>query len=335
MLLFLNQRTQYGEVGFFMFKKKSEVILFKVKQEFDFEILAEEFILIREAEVSKYTVGSIRNTLKLFLAFCNGSVEEKGLKLKVLQFLAGKGNEYYNKQLQATKGFFQYCMEEGYLINNPCAVIKYKPHTSRIVQHSEEVIRKLLDTPNKITWAGVRDYTAMVLFLDTGIRPNELVQVKMSDFDFANSYLYLREHITKTRQKRTLPLSDVCISSLKKLINYRHKGWDSDFMFCSWRGEEITTGDLRDRFRTYSRIIGTAVTPYHLRHTFALYFLRNSSKTGVFALQKIMGHSKLEQTRTYVSLLEADIQQAHQIASPISHLLGKAKGKTKVAVIKI
>ena len=318
-----------------MFKKKSDVVLFKVKQEFHFEILAEEFILIREAEVSKYTVGSIRNALKQFFVFCDGSVEEKGLKLKVLQFLSGKGNEYYNKQLQAIKGFFQYCMEEGYLINNPCIAIKYKAHTSRIVQHSEEVIRKLLDAPDKTTWAGIRDYTAMVLFLDTGIRPNELVQVKMSDFDFANGYLYLREHITKTRQKRTLPLSDICISVIKKLINYRHKDWDCDFVFCSWRGEAITTGELRDRFRTCSKIIGTNITPYHLRHTFALYFLRNSSKTGVFALQKIMGHSKLEQTRNYVSLLEADIQQAHQTASPISNLLGKANGKTKVAVIKI
>lgn len=318
-----------------MFKKKSDVVLFKVKQEFNFEMLAEEFILIREAEVSKYTVGSIRNALKQFFAYCDGSVEEKGLKLKVLQFLAGKGNEYYNKQLQAIKGFFQYCMDEGYLVSNPCAVIKYKPHTSRIIQHSEEVIRKLLDAPDKTTWAGIRDYTAMVLFLDTGIRPNELVQVKMSDFDFANGYLYLREHITKTRQKRTLPLSDICISAIKKLIHYRHKDWDGESMFCSWRGESITTGELRDRFRTYSKFIGTAVTPYHLRHTFALYFLRNSSKTGVFALQKIMGHSKLEQTRNYVSLLEADIQQAHQTASPISHLLGKVKGKTKVAVIKI
>ena len=52
-----NFHLQKTEVGFFMFKKKNDAILFKVKQEFDFEILAEEFILIREAEVSKYTVG--------------------------------------------------------------------------------------------------------------------------------------------------------------------------------------------------------------------------------------------------------------------------------------
>lgn len=318
-----------------MFKKGNDAILFKVKKEFDFEILAEEFILIRQAEVSKYTVDSIKHTLKQFLAFCDGLVEEKGLKLKVLQFLAGKGNEYYNKQLQALKAFFEYCIEEGYLSSSPCTVMKYKPHTSRIIQHSEEVIRKLLDSPNKTTWAGIRDYTAMVLFLDTGIRPNELVQVKISDFDFANGYLHLREHITKTRQNRTLPLSEICISSIKKLINYRHKDWCSDVTFCSWRGQAITTGELRDRFRSYSKMIGTVITPYHLRHTFALFFLRNSSKTGVFALQKIMGHSKLEQTRNYVSLLEADIQQAHQTASPISNLLGKARSKNKVAVIKI
>lgn len=301
----------------------------------DFELLAEEYILIREAEVSKYTVNSIRRTLSHFFASFEGEVTEKGLKLKALQFLSGKNNEHYNKQLQAIRGFFQYCESEGYLDSNPCVSIKYKSHTNRIVQHSEEVIRKLLDAPDRNTWAGLRDYTAMVLTLDTGIRPNELVQVCIPDFDFANGYLYLREHITKTRQKRTLPLSDVCISAVKKLIHYRHASWEGKFVFCSWRGEEITTGDLRDRFRAYSKIIGTQITPYHLRHTFALYFLRNSSKTGVFALQKIMGHSKLEQTKNYVALLEADIQQAHQTASPIANLLGRSTGRKKAVLMKI
>lgn len=318
-----------------MSKKGKDGILMKMKKAVDFELLAEEYILIREAEVSSYTVNSIRRTLSQFLSGFDEDITEKGLKLKALQFLNGKNNEHYNKQLQAIRGFFQYCESEGYLDSNPCVTIKYKSHTNRIIHHSEEVIRKLLDAPDRNTWAGLRDYTAMVLFLDTGIRPNELVQVHISDFDFANDYLYLREHITKTKQKRTLPLSNVCVSAVKKLIHYRHASWEGEAVFCSWRGEEITTGDLRDRFRAYSKTIGTQITPYHLRHTFALFFLRNSSKTGVFALQKIMGHSKLEQTRNYVALLEADIQQAHQTASPIANLLGRSTGKKKAVLMKI
>lgn len=318
-----------------MFKRNEDGVIMKLKRTVDFKLLAEEYILIREAEVSKYTVNSIRNTLRHFFASFDGEISEKGLKLKALQFLSGKNNEHYNKQLQAIRGFFQYCVGEGYLDSNPCAAMKYKQHTSRIIQHSEEVIRKFLDAPDKNTWAGLRDYTAMVLTLDTGIRPNELIQICISDFDFANGYLYLRENITKTKQKRTLPLSDICISAVKKLIHYRHASWENELVFCSWRGEEITTGDLRDRFRAYSKTIGTQITPYHLRHMFALYFLRNSSKTGVFALQKIMGHSKLEQTRNYVALLEADIQQAHQTASPIANLLGRSTGKRKAVLMKI
>lgn len=314
-------------------KKRNETVLFKVNQKFDCELVAAEFILVRQAEVSKYTVNSIRHTLKHFFIHCNGSIEEQGLKLKVMQFLLGRGNSYHNKLLLALKQYFQYCVDEGYLKNNPCSSIKFKPHTSHIVQHDESVIRKLLDSPNKTTWAGLRDYTAMVLSLDTGIRPNELVQVKLADFDFISGYLYLREDTTKTRQKRTLPLSGVCISAIKKLIHYRHKDWKTEYVFCSWRGEPITTMELRDRFLKYSKVIGSKVTPYHLRHTFALFFLRNTSKTGVFALQKIMGHSKLEQTKTYVSLLEADIQQEHQTASPISNLLGG--GKKKSVVMKL
>ena len=48
-----------------------------------------------------------------------------------------------------------------------------------------------------------------------------------------------------------------------------------------------------------------------------------------------MGHSKLEQTRNYVALLEADIQEAHQTASPIANLLGRSTGKKKAVIMKI
>ena len=84
-----------------MAKRNEDQLLYKVQQNFDCELVAAEFILVRQEEVSKYTIGAIRNALKQFFVHCNGSVEEQGLKLKVLQFLNGKGNEYYNKQLQA------------------------------------------------------------------------------------------------------------------------------------------------------------------------------------------------------------------------------------------
>lgn len=306
----------------------------KLPNNIDLSLIAEEYCQIREQELSKYSVRHLRYSLRVYFEEFqtepdgNTEIDIKKLKQRVRKFLSGKGNEYYNKQLQDLRGFYKFCVDEEYLESNPCEGFKYKAHTQRIVQHSEAVIRKLLDAPDKTTWAGLRDYTAMVMFLDTGVRPSELLQIQIKDIDFQSGYIRLREQTTKSRQQRTVPLSGVCMTALKKLIHYRQPEWKTNILFCSWRGEQLSTDDLRLRFREYSKITGTTITPYHLRHTFALLFLKHAPPSGVFALQKIMGHKKLEQTRTYVNILDSDVRIAHDAASPISNMVGVSKKHT-------
>jgi len=55
-----------------------------------------------------------------------------------------------------------------------------------------------------------------------------------------------------------------------------------------------------------------------LRRTFATLSLR--AGMDVFQLQALMGHSSLEMTRRYVSLLDEDLIKAHKKHGPIDHL---------------
>ena len=50
--MFLNQRTQLTGGWFFMSKRNEDGVIMKLKRTVDFELLAEEYILIRESEVS-------------------------------------------------------------------------------------------------------------------------------------------------------------------------------------------------------------------------------------------------------------------------------------------
>jgi site-specific recombinase XerD len=85
---------------------------------------------------------------------------------------------------------------------------------------------------------------------------------------------------------------------------------------------------LQKRFKDYSLAIKEDISPYHLRHVFALEFLRNGGN--VFSLQRIMGHDSLEMTNVYVNLASSDIQEQHTKASPLINLLGANKRVKKL-----
>jgi len=55
-------------------------------------------------------------------------------------------------------------------------------------------------------------------------------------------------------------------------------------------------------------ISGVKHGPHSLRHTFATEWLRGGGD--LFVLQKILGHTTLEMTRRYVSLLTDDMNRA-------------------------
>jgi len=65
----------------------------------------------------------------------------------------------------------------------------------------------------------------MLFMLDTGIRPGEALQLMKSDFDFRSLEVTIRSEVSKTRQKRTLPISPEVSNIIQKLLAVRPSGW--------------------------------------------------------------------------------------------------------------
>jgi site-specific recombinase XerD len=137
--------------------------------------------------------------------------------------------------------------------------------------------------------------------------------------------IHIRAENAKTRVARTLPISEHTTKALHKLIESRLDDWDNTTVpvFCSWSGQPLWVSSWRWRLIHYGRNLDHKISPYDLRHSFALNFLRNGGN--VFALQRIMGHSDLSMTRRYIALTESDIQGQHEVASPVNGFLKKEK----------
>lgn len=303
----------------------------KIKQvvsQMDVQGVVEEFLSFCKAQgLGEDSLRSHRYALQHFFNQHEISLDDvAGLKKAIGRMLQDRQDAYYNKQLNALRKFFEYCMGESLISSNPAIQFKYRRPTIQIVEHSEDSVKALMKVIDKDTFAGLRDYVFVVLMLDTGIRPSEALQLKTQDIDFDSKQIRVRREYAKTRKERYLPVSPQVLQVFKKLIAVRPDDWKVDVpVICTYDGHRMPARNMQKRFRDYSKLIRENITPYHLRHIFGLWFVRNGGDA--FALQRIMGHTKMDMTRIYVNLADEDVRAIHEKASPLNNLVSGKRVK--------
>lgn len=293
------------------------------------------FLDFKRAEgVSPRTVQEYdENVRRFFRLYPEAAKEPVEARQAMLSYLAEAKNPYtYNLRLTYLNAFYTWAENEEFWPGpNPCRGFKRRRTEPRIVEHEEEVLRALLKLPDQSTYTGRRDYALILLSLDTGIRPGEAFQLKLSDVDLTRHIVSIQEAYAKTRKARVLPISNFTVKAIRRLIEARPGDWgDSVPLFATYEGKPMNRHAWILRIRRYSQKLGRPIRPYDLRHVFALTFLRRGGH--VFALQKTMGHTDLSMTKRYVALTQEDLASVHREASPVNALVNG--GKTRAVKVR-
>jgi len=298
------------------------------------------FISFKQAEgLRERTLQDYFYTFKEFSKYIDfhKQIDEHALKLAVIEFLKSKANKQpatYNRPYSNLHTFFEWCKRNNFLSKNPIKVLglKKKRDDGKLKHVEEEAIKKLLSVIDVKTYAGLRDYALILLTLDTGIRPKEAFALTFEDIDFERLTVTIRKEYSKTNKERILPISPQTAQTLKALFEVTPKDWDNK-VFHTVEGNEMTINRWEKRLSEYSKKIGCKITPYQLRHTFAIMFLRNGGN--VFALQYEMGHEDISTTKRYLQLTQQDIRQQHMVASPVNNFVKRTtKVKRLINLIK-
>ena len=303
--------------------KVRKLVSKSVNKSSDIKGLIDDFLRFSEAKGNtQNTINSHRYALNLL---CKNDVwryPAEDLDRKHIQnLLVGISDSYYNKRLSAYKQFFEYCISEGIIDENPAASFKYKRPTVQVVDHAEEDVRRFMNAINQSTFSGLRDYVFCILMLDTGIRPSEALQLCPKDIDKVRKQIHVRAEIAKTGRERYLPASVKVLNALEKLLSYRPDDWKANAPILStYDGNPLPARGIQKRFRDYAMRTGITITPYHLRHVFGITFIRNGGSP--FALQEMLGHEGLEMTKVYVHFNNGDLAKAHEQASPLRNFVG-------------
>jgi site-specific recombinase XerD len=260
-----------------------------------------------------------------------------------IAFLMGKDNRYsdhpYHKETKgklttsyihglgrALRSFSSWAHEEGYLEENVMQRLKLpRLPVTYPVPLTEAEIEKVLSACLEESAERLRNFSIMMLFLDTGIRLSELTGLKFSRIDFPVGEMTV---FGKGSKERKVPVG---LQAKKALLQYLSQErpdpgnpQDDDFVFLSTDGYPITKDAVE---KVFQRVKGKAgvnkLHPHICRHTFAVRYLTNGGDA--FSLQKILGHTSLDMTRKYVNLASGDVKEKHRKFSPMDNISFRAK----------
>jgi len=292
------------------------------KKNVDLTKALEEFLLVRQADgIAKRTLEDYRWHVEKFIKSFSDLSNYEDIHKAVLHYFSEPcSSGYRNIKLKYLRGFFNWCVQEGYLPANPTTGIKKAKEDLNNVRHvGLETLKKLLQEPDKKTYTGFRDYCLMLVQMDTGVRPGELLQVRVSDLSLEVREIRIRPEVAKTRIGRTLIISPFTAQALAKFLGLRPSWWNDDVpLFASESGSILNVSSWSRRLRKYCNKAGIKVTPYGLRHTFAIEFLKAGGDP--FSLQRMLGHTDLTMTKRYIRFTQDDLKEIHEKASPIQKL---------------
>ncbi|MED4267326.1 tyrosine-type recombinase/integrase [Priestia megaterium] len=223
-----------------------------------------------------------------------------------------------NTRLRALRSFFNFLYKNKHIKKNPIANIKLLNQRKEIVPtFSKEQLQLLFSLCDKKTFVGVRDYTIMLLMLDTAIRVNELANIELSDVK--ENEIVIRE--TKTFFERIVPMSKKLKEQMDIYIRIRGRA-DTEKLFINQDGKELKKRSIQTRIEHYGKLSGikdVRVSCHTFRHTSAKMFIVNGGNA--FHLQQLLGDTSLEITKKYVNLWTTDVAESHRKYSALNNII--------------
>ena len=216
-----------------------------------------------------------------------------------------------NRAKCVLRAFFSWLHASGHIKTNLAAGLKItraerKPPTYL----TEAEAKRLLKTIQTRTGGTARrDAAIFDLFLKTGIRLQELVNLDMDDIRLDEKRLIVR-HSKGDRQAAKF-LNTALRQTMKKYLTERKKAPSgSPALFLSNRNERISPRQIAFRLDYWMKEAGVAkkLSPHGLRHTFATSLFTKCND--LLVVQRALDHKSLETTQIYTHISDERFQEA-------------------------
>ena len=264
-----------------------------------FEMVADEWAEVHEAEVGYYTMNGYRAPVKNLKEEFGNKLIKEITSMDIQRFINELGKKGYAKHTISLRKIvasliFDYAILKDLVKTNPVTVVKIPKNA--VVNKRELPDDKDIEKVKQSVGATFGLFAYLILY--TGCRRGEALALTYEDIDFKNDTIDINKVVVFENGKpkvynraksrdgvRTIPL----LTPLKNVLSQKKKGYifnDNSLL--------LTLSQFNMFWSRYKKETQVNLSPHQLRHAFATICF--DAGLAPKDASKILGHSKIELT---------------------------------------
>lgn len=267
------------------------------------EVLEEYCELCRRRGLSEVTIQGYRYSTTYFKKFNEDNPITRNTAYDYIKYLQDNNFKWttINSYIRKLSPILNYAYEMGYYPKVKIEYVKGQKQLKEI--YTKEELDKLLEQPKEKDFVTIRNWTIVWVFASTGIRRNELINLKISNVDLFNRTILL--NVTKNKNARYVPISSSLYDVLEEYLQLRN-GDSEDYLFPTVYNTKMATSTINKELQSYNISKGVLRSSIHAyRHTFITNAVNNN--VNILLLKKITGHSSKTTLSGYYNTKVNDI----------------------------
>lgn len=229
----------------------------------------------------------------------------------------GRASSTISRNLASLRSFYMYVIDSGVNMNDPTMNLE----TPRTVRKEPGVLTTqevdlLLSQPKSTDAKGCRDKAMLELLYATGIKVSELINLRVDDVNIGMGLLNCRT----ASHERVVPIGHIASSVVANYIERVRPNLvlneNIPYLFLNRSGMQLSRQGFWKILKHYGKTAGInkEITPYTLRHSFAMHLLENGAD--LEAIRQLLGHTDISATQIYSKMLDSRIKEVYEKAHP-------------------
>ena len=279
-----------------------------------------------EKRFSPHTLISYQTDLEQFREYVSAQFSIDSVKsishFHVRSWLAALKDEKQaprtlNRKLSSLNSFYKYLMRQQTVSKNPVKQLHAVKSPERLPAYLKEQEAEFLmeEVQFEEGFKGATDRLICELFYQTGMRRQELLQLKEIDIEWSLGQIRV---LGKGNKERLIPIHELLADAIREYIAEKRKAGvaDNGHLLVMENGEPLYPMYV---YRTIKKYLNIATTlqkksPHVLRHTFATHLLNNGAN--IQAIKDLLGHSSLAATQVYTHNNIENLKEIHKLNHP-------------------